>query len=118
MNNYDEIICNAIDIIVKNKIKKADFDYTVKATILECTDSSIGEYKVQYQDSTFTAYALNPNISFAEDSMVYIFVPNNNFDENKYILSSTIPSNATYKNGTMELKAEIDEDNFLNISLK
>ena len=73
MNNIAEQICEAVDIIVSQKISKAGYDRTIQATIVTCLDSVMGKYRVKYQDSYIIAYAANPSIKYQINSLVYIF---------------------------------------------
>ena len=46
-------LLDAIDILAENKVAAVKFDKTVRATIDEVVDASIGKYKVKYQNSIF-----------------------------------------------------------------
>lgn len=81
-------ICQTIDIIVQNAIKNAGFDRTIQAVVKECTDESIGQYKVRYQDSTFYAYAQNPEDKYSVGAGVYILVQNNDMKKDKFIVGT------------------------------
>jgi hypothetical protein len=114
VNNYEEIICTAVDIIAEQKIKNAKFNSTVRAVVLECTNPNLAEYKVKYQDSTFLAYGLNKYLQYKENTLVYIFIPNNDFSEKKIILGSTTSGESTLP----ILNAKIDEENYLVLSVQ
>lgn len=86
--HYTDQILDSIQILVDNSVAKAKYDRTLKATILKVIDKTIGKYSVKYQDSTFYAYSNNTNITYAEDSLVYILVPNNDSRQNKIIIGS------------------------------
>lgn len=81
-------ICQTIDIIVQNAIQNAGFDRTIQAIVSECTDESIGQYKVRYQDSTFYAYAPNPEDKYSVGAGVYILVQNNDMKKDKFIVGA------------------------------
>jgi hypothetical protein len=81
-------ICQTIDIIVQNAIQNAGFDRTIQAIVSECTDESIGQYKVRYQDSTFYAYAPNPEDKYSVGAGVYILVQNNDMKKDKFIVGT------------------------------
>lgn len=81
-------ICQTIDIIVQNAIQNAGFDRTIQAVVSECTDESIGQYKVRYQDSTFYAYAPNPEDKYSVGAGVYILVQNNDMKKDKFIVGT------------------------------
>lgn len=81
-------ICQTIDIIVQNAINNAGFDRTIQAVIMECVNESIGQYKIQYQDSTFYAYAQNPEDKYSAGSGVYILIQNNDMKRDKFIVGT------------------------------
>ncbi len=81
-------ICQTIDIIVQNAIKNAGFDRTIQAIVKECTDESIGQYKVSYQDSIFYAYAPNPEDKYSAGTGVYILIQNNDMKKDKFIVGT------------------------------
>lgn len=77
----------AIDIISDKKVNSADFTSTIKGTIIECKDASIGKYLIKYQNSTLQAYA-PPNVKYPKNVLVYINVPNGDLREYKTILGT------------------------------
>ena len=81
-------ICEAIDIIVQQAINNAGFDRTIQATIVSCTDESIGQYKVRYQNSTFYAYAQSEEDKYSEGAGVYILIQNNDMSRDKFIIGT------------------------------
>lgn len=102
MASYDENLCQAMEIIAENAVKKAGYDKTIQATIVSCEDKTIGCYKVQYQDSIFYAYAADAKVSYTKGSLVYILVPNSNFSNNKTILGSVKKLGSDYVQVTEE----------------
>ena len=98
MNNIAEQICEAVDIIVSQKIAKAGYDRTIQATVLSCLDSVTGKYKVKYQNSSFIAYAANPSIRYQKDALVYILIPGNDMSRDKIIMNSVDKSIFDYTN--------------------
>jgi hypothetical protein len=89
MNSIETSICDAIELIVDRAISQASYDKTIQATIVECTDSTIGKYKVKYQDSTFYAYSSGTDVSYTAGASVYILVPGNDMSKDKTILGTT-----------------------------
>ena len=87
-NGLAESVLDAIEILATRKIDEANFDKTIQATILECTSNTKGEYKCRYQDSKFLAYTPNPDITYKEDTLVYILVPGNDWDATKTIIGT------------------------------
>lgn len=98
MGNLETNICDAIDIIVNHSIDKANFDRTIQATIVSCEDSSLGKYKIKYQDSLFYAYSNDIDISYLPNTLVYVIVPENNMKNTKHILGSVNKLGVEYIN--------------------
>ena len=96
MNNIENSICDAIDILVKQAIDSANFDKTIQATIINCSEPSIGEYLVKYQDSKFYAYASNPDITYNSGALVYLLVPEGDFSNHKTIIGAVKNLGANY----------------------
>lgn len=104
MNNIAEQICEAVDIIVSQKISKAGYDRTIQGIVTDCLDPIIGKYKIRYQNSNIIAYAANPSIKYNIDSLVYILIPGNDMSEDKVILSSMDKNIFNYMDTEMEDK--------------
>lgn len=93
---YENQIIDAIETIVDNAVKNANYDKTIKATIVEQTNKNIGEYKVKYQDSTFFAYAADTTVQYTKDILVYVLIPNNDMEQIKTIISAVDKNNVEY----------------------
>lgn len=102
MEKIEEQILQAIDTIVQKRISELQFDKTLKARIIECVDSSGGQYRVGYQDSILTAYSNNALVSYDDNTMVEILVPLGDLSNKKMILRS-IDAN-DYTKGTLTLE--------------
>ena len=87
-NNYENIICEAIETLVDKAVSQAEYDKTIQATIIEHTDATIGKYKVKYQDSTFYAYATDVSANYSKGSSVYILIHANNMEKDKTIIGA------------------------------
>lgn len=81
-------ICEAVTTIAERAIDRAGYDKTIQATIVECTDATIGKYKVRYQDTLLYAYATSADITYANKASVYVLVPNNDFRQEKTIVGT------------------------------
>lgn len=84
----EDIICDAVNILVDAKIDGLEFDKTIQATILSCVDEATGRYKVKYQNSTFTAFSQDLDTEYRTSQMVYILVPQGDFNNTKTILGT------------------------------
>ena len=88
-------LLDSIDILASEKANAVKFDKTVRATISEVTDASIGKYKVKYQNSSFFAYALDLQ-SYAKNTAVYVVIPSSDFEKDPYIIGSVKKLGSNY----------------------
>ena len=88
MGQLENNILQAIDIIVNKTVSDAGYDRTIQAVIVECTDKTIGEYKVKYQDGMFYAYSENTDATYTKGSSVYVLVPGNDMSRDKRIIGT------------------------------
>ena len=86
-------LLDAIDILAEDKVAAVKFDKTVRATIDEVVDASIGKYKVKYQNSIFFAYALDLK-TYSKGVQVYVVIPSSDFNKDPYI-TGTVRKSAT-----------------------
>lgn len=95
-NKYENNIIDAIETIVDNAVANAGYDKTIKATIVECVDQTIGKFKVKYQDSVFFAYATSSEVTYTRGAEVYILIPGNDTSRDKTILGTVKKLGADY----------------------
>lgn len=88
MDSLTNSILSAIEIIVGKKIDEAAYDRAVVAQITGVIDSSIGRYKLQYQDSVMDALATG-NSEYAIGDKVYVLIPGNDITQERLILGAT-----------------------------
>ena len=84
MNNYEEQICKAIDIILKKRFADLKFNKTIFATITKSKGD--GLYELKYQDAVIEAYSLT-GLKYKENDNVYVLIRNNDINDKKYIIS-------------------------------
>ena len=84
MNNYEEQICKAIDIILKKRFTDLKFNKTIFATITKSKGD--GLYELKYQDAVIEAYSLT-GLKYKENDNVYVLIQNNDINDKKYIIS-------------------------------
>ena len=82
-------ILDAIELLIKDSVKKAAYDRTIQAQIISCEDQTIGKYKCRYQDAIIYAYSGSADISYSQNAQVYILVPENDMQKEKTILGAT-----------------------------
>jgi len=59
LTDYNEIICEAIDTIVKQRLSEIKFDETILCTIIDNSKREFGCYRVQYGNLSFEAFGEN-----------------------------------------------------------
>lgn len=80
-----EELLKAIDIVIKGENQKLKFDKTVEVTIVELKDSTTGEYAVNYQGATFSAFSVILTEIYEKDEKVWMKVPQGDFSNRKTI---------------------------------
>ena len=60
--SYEDKICEAISLMVDKAVSEANFDRTIQAIVQECSDASIGKYKVKYQDMQLAQMSHIPTV--------------------------------------------------------
>lgn len=86
----------AMQAIAESNAQAQDATLTIEAEIVEVIDEGLGTYKVLYLGNKFEATTAHTEITYEVGDMVYVVVPNGNFDKNKIILSPVTPSTAAY----------------------
>ena len=61
-------------------------DLTIDAEINKLGNVDIGEYKVQYQGNVFSAFSVDPTVTYNVGERVYVLVPQGDFSTKKVIL--------------------------------
>lgn len=103
---YAKQICDAIEVITDKKIADCGYDKTIKGQITKVVDKNTGEYIIQYQDSSFSAFSVNgADLSGYIGTYAYVLIPTNNFNLKKIILrlekqNSPINENTSVINNT------------------
>ena len=83
--DYSEILLQAVDIVVGQRLSEMKFDETIKCKIVEVIDKEKGEYAVLYNDTLrFTAYA-EEGKNYREGNLVYVLVPKGDYTQDKII---------------------------------
>lgn len=82
--NYEQTIIDAIELIIDKKLSQFACDKTIIATVMSYENDL--KYTLQFQDVTFTAYALSNNTIYTKGQQVYVLIPQNDFSNKKFIL--------------------------------
>lgn len=85
MPEIAEQLFQAVDTIISDRINKISYDTTLTCTIVDASDKKNGIYQVSNGTAKFTAYSTNT--TYNTNDVVYVQVPNGNWDEQKIILS-------------------------------
>lgn len=81
-----EAFYDAINNISRRQIESTAMDLTIEAKIVKLVIGATREYQVNYQQSLFSAFALDDEVSYSPDETVYVLVPGGNFSAEKMIL--------------------------------
>ena len=81
-NNTDKIAVQdsavtTMNGIAQKAVSNASYDKTILATVQCCSDASLGQYKVKYQNSYFTAYSKDLMKTYMNNASVYVLIPGN-----------------------------------------
>ncbi len=106
--NYTNQILDAVETLTNKAIENAGYNKTIQATILEKM-SKVGKYKVKYQDSDFIAYANNAEADYPIGTLVYVLIPNSDFNANKIIIDVVDKTQADF------LTPITSEDNYVDV---
>lgn len=80
-----DVLINTFKRSAEKSVHEASYDKTILATIQYCIDSTIGQYKIKYQNGYFTAYSRETDIVYANKASVYVVVPGNNMSNKLFI---------------------------------
>lgn len=92
------ILTNLINKNAKKIASEGNYDRTILAKIQYCSDGTLGQYKIQYQNGYYTAYALDKTVKYNDGAMVYVTVPGNDLSNRLFIqdLATNNSSQKTY----------------------
>ena len=78
-------LVNAISGFTEKSVEHLGYDKTVLASIQYCSDATLGQYKIKYQNGYYTAYAQDKSTIYANGAAVYVLVPGNDMSNKKFI---------------------------------
>lgn len=73
----------AIDTIVTARLSTLEYDKTISCTVSNISNAAKGIYEVTSQASTFEAFG--PPNEYSLNDQVYVVIPENDFDKDKFI---------------------------------
>ena len=83
---YGQVICEAIDTIVSERLSGIKFDTTILCTIVDDKDKAQGKYIVSYSDAKFEVYAMG-DTKYSKNNNVYVQIPQGDWNEQKFIIA-------------------------------
>lgn len=85
MADYGEILCQAVDTILSERLKSVSFDSTILCTIVDDSRRLEGIYTVSNGSAKFDAYSqIN---TYRKNNNVYVQIPGGDFDQQKFIVA-------------------------------
>ena len=86
MNNIQESIFKAIDVITDKKIGTIKFDKTIECIIESDAEADKGKYTAKYQDIIINIFSNNNTVKYRHGTNVYVLVPQGDFSNKKTII--------------------------------
>lgn len=87
MNEIQNSLIAAMEMMATNSVSNSNATITIKAEIVEIINPSRGIYKARYLSDAFEVYA-SAGLEYAVGSMVYVLVPDGDFNKEKLIVGS------------------------------
>ena len=93
-----QALTNLINKSAQKVAAEGKYDRTILAKIQYCSDASLGQYKIQYQNGYYTAYSLDKAKKYSNGAMVYVTIPGNDLSNRLFIqdLATNDNSQKTY----------------------
>ena len=91
--DYSEILLEAVDILVKDRLDKISFDKTVKCEIIDDTSKSEGKYIVIENNAKMEAYCETAD-KYSVGDFVYVMIPQGDYTKKKIIISKYTDDNS------------------------
>ena len=88
INDLQEKLLQAMDILNAKALSEVSFDKTVVCTIEDDTDKEQGKYLVSDGVKTFTAYTSDTKLRNKDN--VYVTIPEGNFENQKIIIGKKL----------------------------
>lgn len=100
-----DILINTFKRTAEKSVHEANYDKTILATIQYCSDASIGQYKIKYQNGYFTAYSKDLNTVYSDKAPVYVVVPGNDMS-NRMFITGLASNDSTQRTSIMTLEGD------------
>ena len=83
--NYSEVLFQSIDQIVEERLKQVQYDRTIACEILEAHPEE-NLYWVNCEGLKIQVSSIDPKKTYSENTLVYVLVPNGNYENTKVII--------------------------------
>lgn len=104
--NYSEVLFQSIDQIVEERLKQIQYDRTILCKVIEAYPDE-NKYWVNCEGLKLQVQSIDPKKTYSKDSMVYVLMPEGNYENIKVIIGG-------YNNKDIEKKIYNNSyDNFI-----
>ena len=86
--DYADIICEAVDEIVSQRLKDISFDTTIECIIYDASEADQGKYVCSNGSAKFIAYS--ENTKYKKDDAVLVSIPQGDYNKQKTIISKQV----------------------------
>ena len=86
MNETNDTILRAVDIVVNARLAQLKKDTTIVGTIYDVSKASSGKYRASYQNTIIDVYTDDLAADYKKDESIYITVPSGDMNSKKFIL--------------------------------
>lgn len=85
--NISQQILEATNILLKDRISSLKFDQTIKGEVSSVVNVELGEYKITYENNTFSAFSTSTDIIYKVGDSVLVKIPQGDYSNKKIIES-------------------------------
>ena len=86
MNEINNSILSAFDIVIADNIRKIKKDTTIQATIVDVSEADKGHYKIKYENAILDVWTDDLKTEYDIDEAVYVTVPEGDKSNKMFIL--------------------------------
>ena len=95
-NEIQQSLLSAMELLSDNAANSTNAAITIKGEIIEELDSGLHQYSVSYGGAIYKDVYSMANTTYSSSTVVYILVPDGDFDQPKIILGTAIPSASVF----------------------
>jgi hypothetical protein len=86
MNEINNSILSAFDIVIADNIRKIKKDTTIQATIVDVSEADKGHYKIKYENAILDVWTDDLKTEYDIDEAIYVTVPEGDKSNKMFIL--------------------------------